>query len=128
MSGAGIGITGSCRAATIPIGPRSKDHPTGMARARASAAHAPGATRARPAGGRRLVWKARGLGKSYATVSVVGDRIYTVGDQNGGNFIIALNAADGKQVWTSKLGKPGDLGGYVGPRAVPTVDGEQLFS
>jgi hypothetical protein len=81
-----------------------------------------------PAAGPRLVWKAKGLGKSYATVSVVGDRIYTAGDQNAGNFVIALNAADGKQLWTSKLGKPGELGGYWGPRSVPTVDGDLLFS
>src|SRR5437588_11596084 len=52
-------------------------------------------------GGPRLVWKATGLGKSYATVSVVGDRIYTAGDQNAGNFVVALNAGDGKQVWAS---------------------------
>jgi len=81
-----------------------------------------------PLGGPRLVWKATGLGKSYATVSVVGDRIYTAGDQAGGNFVVALSAADGKQVWAAKLGKPGDLGGYHGPRAVPTVDGDLLFS
>src|SRR6476646_12037501 len=77
-----------------------------------------------PKEGPRLVWKATGLGKSYATVSVVGVRIYTAGDQNAGNFVVALNAADGKQVWASKLGKPGELGGYWGPRSVPTVDGE----
>src|SRR5207248_11509248 len=73
-----------------------------------------------PKDGPRLVWKATGLGKSYATVSVVGDRIYTAGDQNAGNFVVALNAADGKPLWATKLGKPGDLGGYYGPRAVPT--------
>jgi outer membrane protein assembly factor BamB len=81
-----------------------------------------------PKEGPRLVWKATGLGKSYATVSVVGDRIYTAGDQNAGNFVVALNAADGKQVWASKLGKPGEFGGYVGPKAAPTVDGELLYS
>jgi outer membrane protein assembly factor BamB len=81
-----------------------------------------------PSGGPPLVWKATGLGNSYATVSVVGDRIYTAGDQATGNFVVALNAADGKQVWAAKLGKPGDLGGYHGPRAVPTVNGDLLFS
>ena len=81
-----------------------------------------------PRGGPPLVWKATGLGKSYATVSVVGDGIYTAGDQAAGNFVVALNAADGKQVWAAKLGQHGELGGYHGPRAVPTVDGDLLFS
>jgi outer membrane protein assembly factor BamB len=81
-----------------------------------------------PPSGPRLVWKAKGLGNSYATVSVVGDRIYTAGDKADGNFVVALNAADGKQVWAAKLGKPGELGGYHGPRSAPTVDGDLLYS
>ncbi len=83
-----------------------------------------------PAGGPRLVWKTTGLGSGYSTVSTVGNRLYTEGDLGDSSFVIALNAEDGKQVWTAKLGKSGapGWGGFAGPRATPTVDGDQIFS
>src|ERR1019366_4751035 len=83
-----------------------------------------------PPGGPPLVWKATGLGVGYSTVSVVGDRIYTMGENNEFSSVIALNAADGKQVWSVKLGKPGAPGqpAFEGPRAVPTVEGGLLVA
>jgi outer membrane protein assembly factor BamB len=81
-----------------------------------------------PAGGPPLLWKAHGLGKGFSTVSVVGDRIYTAGDNDGGSMVEVLNAADGKPIWTTKLGRGGDVSGYEGPRGTPTVDGDLLFA
>jgi outer membrane protein assembly factor BamB len=83
-----------------------------------------------PAGGPRLVWKATGLGAGYSTVSVVGKRIYTSGDDSNTGLVLALNADDGKQVWAAKLGKPGapGWGGFAGPRATPTVDRDLVFT
>jgi outer membrane protein assembly factor BamB len=83
-----------------------------------------------PEQGPSLLWKASGLGSGYATVSVVGDRIYTTGDRGDASFIIALNLADGKQVWSVKLGRSGapGWGGFAGPRATPTIDGELLYT
>jgi outer membrane protein assembly factor BamB len=81
-----------------------------------------------PAGGPPLVWKATGLGSGFSTVSVVGDRIYTIGDKGESSWVIALNLADGKPAWSSKLGKSGAPGGYVGPRATPTIDGQLLYA
>lgn len=81
-----------------------------------------------PTGGPTLVWTATGLGKGFATVSVVGDRLFTAGEKGDSGFLMALNTADGKQVWATKFGKPADPGGFVGPRAAPTVDGELLFA
>ncbi len=83
-----------------------------------------------PAGGPPLTWKTKGLGKGYSTLSVVGDRIYTIGDRGDSSFIVALNAADGKEAWSAKLGKAGapGWGGFEGPRAAPTVDTNLLFA
>src|SRR5204863_5292993 len=44
-----------------------------------------------PADGPRLVWKATGLGAGYATISVVGNRLYTSGDSPGSSLVLALN-------------------------------------
>ena len=81
-----------------------------------------------PAGGPPLVWKARGLGPGYASVSVVKDRIYTMGDGPNGSSVRALQASDGKILWSTRVGKPGEGGGYPGPRCTPTVAGSQVFA
>ena len=79
-----------------------------------------------PKGGPPLAWKAQGLGKGYSSVAVVGDRIYTAGDDADSSYIRALDTA-GKHVWRAPLGKPAAPGGYDGTRATPTVDGELVF-
>ncbi|MGO8751494.1 MAG: PQQ-binding-like beta-propeller repeat protein [Thermoguttaceae bacterium] len=83
-----------------------------------------------PKDGPRLVWKATGLGLGYATVSVVGDRVFTMGDQGENNYLIALGRSDGQTLWTTKVGKAGapGWGGFAGPRCSPTVDGDLVFA
>jgi outer membrane protein assembly factor BamB len=82
-----------------------------------------------PEGGPQLKWKASGLGLGFATVSVVGNRIYTAGDKDKSGFVVALNQGDGKVLWTAKIGKAGapGWGSFAGTRSTPTVDGELLF-
>ena len=58
-----------------------------------------------PEGGPKLVWKASGLGSGYASVSVVGDRLFTMGDMDDANYLIAINRADGQILWKTKVGK-----------------------
>jgi outer membrane protein assembly factor BamB len=83
-----------------------------------------------PAGGPPLLWKATGLGTGYSDVSIVGSRIYTIGENSETSSVIALNAADGKPVWTAKLGKPGAPGQpeFYGPRSTPTVSGDLVVA
>lgn len=83
-----------------------------------------------PTGGPRLVWKAAGLGLGYAGVSVVGDRVFAMGDQGDSNFLIALGRADGKELWRTKIGRSGapGWGGFAGPRCTPTVDNGLVFA
>src|ERR1035437_9420207 len=73
-----------------------------------------------PAGGPPLAWKATGLGECYSGVSVVGGRIYTMGDIGEASFLLALDAANGKVIWSTKVGKSG--GDRPGPRCTPSVD------
>ena len=79
-----------------------------------------------PKTGPALAWRAQGLGKGYSSVAVVGDRIYTAGDDATASYIRALDSK-GKHVWRANLGKPGAAGGYDGTRATPTVDGKLVF-
>src|ERR1022692_3095520 len=62
-----------------------------------------------PKAGPRLVWQAKDIGDGYAAPSVVGNRIYVLGNRGLDNeFVQALSAQDGKQVWATRLGKVGN--------------------
>jgi len=52
----------------------------------------------------KLAWQAQGLGSGYSSVSMVGDRIYTMGDRADGQYVLALNRKDGKTLWATKVG------------------------
>jgi outer membrane protein assembly factor BamB len=79
-----------------------------------------------PSSGPALAWKATGLGGGYSTVSIQGDRIFTMGDVGDSCVLIALNAADGKTVWTAPVGRTG--GNYPGPRCTPSADGKLVVA
>jgi outer membrane protein assembly factor BamB len=83
-----------------------------------------------PVGGPQLFWKATGLGVGFSGVSVVGDRIYTMGDQGDASQVLALSLSDGKVLWSTKLGKAGapGWGGFAGPRVTPSVQDELVFA
>ncbi len=73
-----------------------------------------------PKEGPPLAWRSKGLGRGFASVSVVGDRLYTMGEKDGGCQLIALNRADGSVVWQAKFGG-GD------PNCTPTVAGDMVY-
>lgn len=81
-----------------------------------------------PEGGPKLVWKATGLGQGYSSVTVVGNRIYTMGDGEEAAEVRALDAETGAIVWSAKTGRRGGGGGHPGPRCTPTVDGDRLYA
>ena len=82
-----------------------------------------------PAGGPKLAWKTTGLGNGYPSVVTSGDKIFTMGDQGEDSELIALNRADGKRLWGTKVGKGGSTGwgGFQGPRSTPSTDGELVI-
>jgi outer membrane protein assembly factor BamB len=81
-----------------------------------------------PEGGPKSVWKATGLGEGYSSMAVVGDRIYTQGQEEGRQFVVALDAAAGKQVWKTPTGESFDNDQGGGPRSMPIVDGDRLYA
>lgn len=85
-----------------------------------------------PAGGPKLVWKISDAGSGYAAPSVVGDRIYLLGNEGLDNeFVQCLSTADGKRVWRARLGKVGNpeqKPNFPAARSTPTVEGEVLYA
>ena len=83
-----------------------------------------------PAGGPRLLWKATGLGEGFSGPAIVGDRLFSMGSAGGQEWVFCLDLTkEGKPVWGTPLGQVRHKGGgYPGPRATPTIDGDQLFT
>jgi outer membrane protein assembly factor BamB len=83
-----------------------------------------------PKEGPPLLWLATGLGVGYSGVSVVGQRVFTMGERGDANYALALNRSDGKILWSAKVGKAGapGWGGFAGPRATPTFDDGFVFA
>jgi outer membrane protein assembly factor BamB len=84
-----------------------------------------------PAEGPKLLWQVGGLGNGYSTPSIFGERIFFLSNSDMDNeLVVALDARDGRQVWSARVGKVGLNQGlqYPGARSTPTVDGDLLFA
>ena len=79
-----------------------------------------------PEGGPELVWTFEDGGTGYSCVSLVGGKLYFTGTRDGDAEIICLNAADGKELWSTKIGpdkgKGYNTGWGGGPRGAVTID------
>ena len=89
---------------------------------------ASGLLRQWPADGPPLAWQAHGLGAGFSSLAISGNRIYTMGDRSDGQYVLALNLADGKTVWATRIGDAWDDDNAPGPRGTPTVDGDSVFA
>ena len=79
-----------------------------------------------PEGGPPLAWRASGFGGGFSSVAVAGERIYTMGDLQDAQYVIAAGRSDGKQLWKTKVA-PAWKDRYLGPRSTPTVDGDRVY-
>ena len=85
-----------------------------------------------PAEGPKLLWQVQDIGEGYSTPSVVGSRIYIMGNRGLDNeFVEALSVEDGKTIWTTRIGNvgnPDQQPNFPMARSTPTVDGELLYA
>jgi len=73
-----------------------------------------------PSEGPATAWRIA-LGEGFSGVSAVGDRLYTMYAKGTDEFVICLDAADGKEIWKQRVGEKWvDRFGH-GPRATPVV-------
>ncbi len=87
-----------------------------------------GLLKAWPDNGPPVAWVARGLGKGYASVSVVNGKIYVPGmlEEDTG-YVFVLNAADGTIERKIAYGKETLNKEAPGSRSTPTLDGDRLY-
>jgi outer membrane protein assembly factor BamB len=85
-----------------------------------------------PKDGPKLIWQVNEIGSGFSTPAVVGNRIYLLANKgNDDEFVAALDAKDGSEVWKTslgKVGKPNQQPRYPAARSTPTVDGHLLFA
>lgn len=81
-----------------------------------------------PVGGPELLQTITGLGEGYATVSLVGDLIYTAGNRDGAEYILAFNRKSGDLVWKTRNGDEYHDGTGNGPRGTPSVVNGMVYS
>ncbi|MGE3809889.1 MAG: PQQ-binding-like beta-propeller repeat protein [Gemmataceae bacterium] len=80
-----------------------------------------------PKDGPPLVWKTTNLGGGYSTPSVADGRIFGMSYRGNDEVVWALNEADGKELWATKIADKGRAGYNEGSRCSPTVDGKNLY-
>lgn len=80
-----------------------------------------------PAEGPRLLWK-RAIGEGFSGISAVADRLYTMDSDGTTEYVLALEAGSGKEVWRVPAGPKLIDGMGNGPRTTPTVDGGTLYA
>ncbi len=68
-----------------------------------------------------LRWQTKGLGVGYSTVSIAGDRIFTMGARGPKALLICLDEKTGKELWSTPVGSGR-------PNSTPTVDGDLVFA
>lgn len=82
-----------------------------------------------PQEGPRLVWKATGLGGGFSGVSRWDDRLFTMGDKEDTSYLLAIDAKDGRILWSTPVGKSGGNDPQrPGPRCTPATDGQLVFA
>lgn len=85
-----------------------------------------------PSDGPPLLWKNDKLGGGYSTPAIAGGKIFVnvdKGGKEGKEYAVAFDVKNGKEIWSTELGKvgPNQLMQYPGTRSTPTVDGANVY-
>jgi outer membrane protein assembly factor BamB len=81
-----------------------------------------------PKEGPKQVWLFDNAGLGYAGYSIAKDSLFTMGLRDGQEFLIAVNASTGKELWSTPAGQKYPNNWGDGPRMTPTVDGDRVFA
>jgi outer membrane protein assembly factor BamB len=89
-----------------------------------------------PEGGPPVLWR-RPLGQGFSSVSVRGDRLFTLESEGvtrdglvedrSHEYVVAISAADGATLWRTRIDESWPDARGSGPRSTPTLAGDRLF-
>ena len=80
-------------------------------------------------GDTEVLWR-RAVGGGYSEITIYAGRAFTMELRDGADFIVALDAATGREHWTLRVGPTyrGHGGSDDGPISTPAVEGNDLFA
>ncbi len=124
-----IGMTSLVAVAALPEKPvRPGDWPQWRGPGRDSISTETGLLDKWPDDGPPLEWTGKDLGTGYASISIENGKIFTMGDRGDSDYVIALSADDGHELWSTKIGKNWDQNNSVGPHCTPAADGKYVYA
>jgi outer membrane protein assembly factor BamB/enterochelin esterase-like enzyme len=76
-----------------------------------------------------VTWSSK-LGSGYSSVTVADGRALTMFSSGESDYLIALDAEDGSELWRLELGPTyrGHDGSHTGPMSTPLIDGDRVFA
>lgn len=80
-----------------------------------------------PEAGPEVLWHIP-LGDGYSGISIAQGKAYTMFAEGNDEFVICLDASDGKEIWRFRSGGKFTEQRGDGPRSMPTVDGNSVFA
>ena len=81
-----------------------------------------------PSGGPKVLWR-ENLGIGTSSVTVAGDRGYSMGNLNGKDIVYCFDAKTGRVAWRHEYPLALDPNMFEGgPRSTPTLDGGRVYS
>ncbi len=80
-----------------------------------------------PADGPKRVWLNENAGLGYSGYAIVEGTLYTMGARDAVEYVIAIDAATGKEKWSSEAGALLTNGWGDGPRSTPTIDSGKVY-
>ena len=88
-----------------------------------------GAVQQMAAGAAKELWR-RSTSGGYSEMAAVGSRVVTLELRDGEDFVVALDAASGRELWSTRIGPTyrGHGGSDDGPIATPMIDGDDVFA
>lgn len=79
-----------------------------------------------PKGGPKQLWKVKG-GVGYSSVAIAQGKAITQVQHDGGEYVLALDAAKGTKLWETKIAGEYKNSYGDGPRATPTIEGKFVY-
>ena len=113
----------------VPLALYADDWPQWRGPERTGVSKEKGLLKKWPADGPKLLWTYKEAGNGYTAPAIVGEVVYTMGGRKGDDYLIALDATKGTELWAKKIGPSYEKTQWSnGPNSTPTVDKDLIFA
>jgi outer membrane protein assembly factor BamB len=81
-----------------------------------------------PAEGPKRAWLYENAGEGYAGPAIADGKLFTMGTRDESECLLAIDASNGKELWTAKIGSVFRERRGNGPRGTPAVDEDRIYA